>query len=73
MRRIFLLIFYILFTLNSSVFADTVVDVGSTTGSWQAWIEPDGSTLPYWDGYSWDPNPINIGYYLKNFGAGSGW
>lgn len=74
MRKIFLIIFCILFTLSSSTFADTVIDVGAITGSWKVWIEPNGIILPYWDGTSWDQYPINIGYYLKNiWGAGSGW
>jgi hypothetical protein len=63
-----------LFLMSPTAFADTLVNVGTTAGSWQNWISPDGSTLPYWDGTSWDSSPKNIGYYLQSTqGAGVGW
>jgi hypothetical protein len=62
------------FLMSPTAFADTLVNTGATAGSWQNWISPDGSTLPYWDGTSWDSSPKNIGYYLQSTqGAGAGW
>lgn len=59
--------------MTPAAFADTLADTGTTTGSWQDWVSPDGSTPPYWDGTSWDSSPKNIGYYLETQGAGTGW
>lgn len=78
MRKLLFSVILVLVLFTSPhVFADTLVDVGGTTGSWQAWVAPDANIPPYWDGYTSDPvppGPINIGYYMKNYqGAGPGW
>jgi len=53
-----------LFLTSSIALADTLK---GSTGGWQAWVDPDYFTPPYWDGDSYDPLPApqNIGDYLK--------
>lgn len=85
-RQLYLSFFFLamaVILISPTVFAETLGNAGGTEGYWQTWISPNGYTLPYWDGRSWDSywdgtswdsSPKNIGDYLQNTqGAGAGW